>query len=161
MGRLAEAILLTGCMAFACGAARAQDWISTDARSQALGNAGVAFGEGADGLYWNPALAAAGAPIEPCHLGLHATPRGCRQPIVMHGLETLEREAILRALDETGGHRQKAAALLGISRRTLSRKLRQYEDQQPLFCDSRPARQRVEEAAGRSDHEPQLAGKTA
>ncbi len=34
-------------MAFACGAASAQDWISTDARSQALGNAGVAFGEGA------------------------------------------------------------------------------------------------------------------
>lgn len=107
------------------------------------------------------ALAAAGAPIEPCHLGLPAAPRGCRQPIVLQGLETLEREAILQALEETGGHRQKAAALLGISRRTLSRKLRQYEDEQPLLCDSRPARHRLEDADGRSDHEPQLAGKTA
>ncbi len=107
------------------------------------------------------ALAAAGAPIEPCHLGLPAAPRGSGQPIVLQGLETLEREAILRALEETGGHRQKAAALLGISRRTLSRKLRQYEDGQPLLCGSRTTRRRLEDAAGRSDHEPQLAGKTA
>ena len=41
-------------------------------------------------------------------------------------LDGLEREAILEALDRTGGHHQKTADLLGISRRTLSRKLKQY-----------------------------------
>lgn len=109
------------------------------------------------------ALAAGGAPIEPCHLGLPAAPRGCGQPIILHGLETLERDAILRALEQTGGHRQKAAALLGISRRTLSRKLRQYEEEdgQALLRDSRTSRAPSADGDGRSDHEPQLAGKTA
>lgn len=109
------------------------------------------------------ALAAGGAPIEPCHLGLPAAPRGCNQPIVLRGLETLEREAILRALEQTGGHRQKAAALLGISRRTLSRKLRQYveEDGRALLRESRASRAPSANANGRSDHEQQLAGKTA
>ncbi|HUB33128.1 MAG TPA: sigma-54 dependent transcriptional regulator [Bryobacteraceae bacterium] len=41
-------------------------------------------------------------------------------------LEGLERDAILTALARTEGHHQKAADLLGISRRTLSRKLRVY-----------------------------------
>jgi len=41
-------------------------------------------------------------------------------------LEGLEREAILEALRKTGGHHQQAADLLGISRRTLSRKLKLY-----------------------------------
>jgi transcriptional regulator with PAS, ATPase and Fis domain len=41
-------------------------------------------------------------------------------------LEGLERDAILAALAQTEGHHQKAADLLGISRRTLSRKLRVY-----------------------------------
>jgi hypothetical protein len=34
---------------------------------------------------------------------------------------------IIRALEQTGGHRAQAAERLGISRRTLSRKLREYE----------------------------------
>ena len=34
---------------------------------------------------------------------------------------------IISALERTGGHRAKAAEQLGISRRTLSRKLREYE----------------------------------
>lgn len=106
------------------------------------------------------ALAAAGAPIEPRHLGLPAFTRGSHQPIVLTGLETMEREAILRALEQTGGHRQQAAALLGISRRTLSRKLRQYEHEPPLQR-TRPSRARNPEADGSSDHEQQLAGKTA
>jgi DNA-binding NtrC family response regulator len=42
-------------------------------------------------------------------------------------LEGMERRMILEALDATGGHQQKAAARLGISRRTLSRKLKLYE----------------------------------
>jgi DNA-binding NtrC family response regulator len=37
-----------------------------------------------------------------------------------------EREAISKALSETGGNREKAAELLGIGRKTLYRKLKQY-----------------------------------
>jgi DNA-binding NtrC family response regulator len=38
-------------------------------------------------------------------------------------LGTLEAEAIRRALEHTGGHRARAAKLLGISERTLRNKL--------------------------------------
>lgn len=41
-------------------------------------------------------------------------------------LDDLERQAILSALAITDGHHQRAADLLGISRRTLTRKLRAY-----------------------------------
>ena len=44
-------------------------------------------------------------------------------------LEGMERRMILEALDATGGHQQRAAARLGISRRTLSRKLKLYESE--------------------------------
>ncbi|MGH9592475.1 MAG: sigma-54 interaction domain-containing protein [Bryobacteraceae bacterium] len=44
-------------------------------------------------------------------------------------LESMERRMIQEALSATGGHQQKAAARLGISRRTLSRKLRGYESE--------------------------------
>ncbi|MBI5084887.1 MAG: sigma-54-dependent Fis family transcriptional regulator [Acidobacteria bacterium] len=48
-------------------------------------------------------------------------------------LDVIERQAILNVLGQTNGHRQRAADLLGISRRTLSRKLKQYrlDDQCP------------------------------
>src|SRR5438270_3301034 len=42
-------------------------------------------------------------------------------------LEQLEREHILRILKESDGNRERAAAILGISSRTLYRKLREYE----------------------------------
>ena len=42
-------------------------------------------------------------------------------------LEDLEREHILRVLGESDGNRERAAAILGISSRTLYRKLREYE----------------------------------
>jgi DNA-binding NtrC family response regulator len=45
-------------------------------------------------------------------------------------LESMERRMIQEALMATGGHQQQAAARLGISRRTLSRKLRNYESEQ-------------------------------
>ena len=45
-------------------------------------------------------------------------------------LERMERRMIEEALAATGGHQQKAAARLGISRRTLSRKLKLYESAQ-------------------------------
>jgi DNA-binding NtrC family response regulator len=47
-------------------------------------------------------------------------------------LETMERRMIEEALTATGGHQQKAAARLGISRRTLSRKLKLYESGQQV-----------------------------
>jgi transcriptional regulator with PAS, ATPase and Fis domain len=42
-------------------------------------------------------------------------------------LEDLEREHILRVLKDRDGNRERAAAVLGISTRTLYRKLREYE----------------------------------
>ena len=42
-------------------------------------------------------------------------------------LYELERQHILRVLAEAGGNRERAAAILGISARTLYRKLREYE----------------------------------
>jgi PAS domain S-box-containing protein len=42
-------------------------------------------------------------------------------------LEGMEEQMIIKALENTGGHRGLAAEQLGISRRTLSRKLREYE----------------------------------
>ena len=41
-------------------------------------------------------------------------------------LDQVERAAIRRVLERTGGHHENAAGLLGISRRTLSRKLKIY-----------------------------------
>jgi len=48
----------------------------------------------------------------------HVLPQG--------NLENMEEQMIIRALEQTGGHRAQAAEQLGISRRTLSRKLREY-----------------------------------
>jgi DNA-binding NtrC family response regulator len=41
-------------------------------------------------------------------------------------MERLEREYILEVLQQTGGHRGRTADILGIDRRTLYRKLKQY-----------------------------------
>jgi PAS domain S-box-containing protein len=41
-------------------------------------------------------------------------------------LDNMEEQMIISALERTGGHRAQAAEQLGISRRTLSRKLREY-----------------------------------
>jgi DNA-binding NtrC family response regulator len=41
-------------------------------------------------------------------------------------LDEMERRMVLDALQKTGGHRQRAADLLGISRRTLTRRLKIY-----------------------------------
>ena len=43
-------------------------------------------------------------------------------------MEEIERQAILETLGRTGGHRAKAADILGIGLRTLQRKLREYKD---------------------------------
>jgi DNA-binding NtrC family response regulator len=50
-----------------------------------------------------------------------------REPEDRHGsLKSLEREAILKALDHAGGNRRKAALELGISKRTLQYRLKEY-----------------------------------
>jgi DNA-binding NtrC family response regulator len=49
------------------------------------------------------------------------------QPSAPATLEELERRHILAVLEQTAGNRERAAALLGISARTLYRKLREYE----------------------------------
>ena len=49
-------------------------------------------------------------------------------------LEDLERDAIFEALRKTGGHCEQAADLLGISRRTLSRKLKLYGPEAREAC---------------------------
>jgi len=41
-------------------------------------------------------------------------------------LDSMEEQMIIRALERSGGHRAQAADQLGISRRTLSRKLKEY-----------------------------------
>lgn len=45
---------------------------------------------------------------------------------LLQGLEGLEQAMIKRALEDSGGHRARAAASLGITRATLSRKMRTY-----------------------------------
>lgn len=44
-----------------------------------------------------------------------------------HNLDGIERRMIMKVLAQTHGHHQRAAEMLGISRRTLSRKLKVYE----------------------------------
>jgi two-component system, NtrC family, response regulator HydG len=41
-------------------------------------------------------------------------------------LREVEREMVIRTLEETGGNRTQTARLLGISRRTLQLKLKEY-----------------------------------
>ncbi|MFI5280964.1 MAG: sigma-54-dependent transcriptional regulator [Gemmatimonadales bacterium] len=50
-------------------------------------------------------------------------------------LEQLERSYILAVLDEVGGHQARAAEVLGIDRRTLYRKLKQYRADGPHARD--------------------------
>ena len=49
-----------------------------------------------------------------------------REASIDKNLDRMEESMILRVLEQTGGHQLRAAAILGISRRTLSRKLKSY-----------------------------------
>lgn len=63
-----------------------------------------------------PALAAPGVAVSPVAPDTTTVDLG-----------NLEKHMIFKVLSETGGHHQRTADLLGISRRTLSRKLKAYE----------------------------------
>lgn len=74
-----------------------------------------------------------GAPDLPVTLGFRAKVNGAvpiDQAMAPNperpNLDGIERHAILETLAKTNGHQQRAAELLGISRRTLSRKLKLY-----------------------------------
>jgi DNA-binding NtrC family response regulator len=53
-------------------------------------------------------------------------PASPQPPDNSHALEDAEREAIVHALDQHNGHRERTADALGISRRTLQYKLKKY-----------------------------------
>jgi len=59
---------------------------------------------------------------------MSGSPTALRQAASMPvgNLESMEEQMIIRALERSGGHRGQAADQLGISRRTLSRKLKEY-----------------------------------
>ena len=65
-----------------------------------------------------------GGAIPKMHSGLGG---GASLAVTGLNLHDAEKALIFRALDEVGGNRTLAARRLGISRRTLHRKLRQYQ----------------------------------
>ena len=68
-------------------------------------------------------------------IGVRDLPAGLRQPVPMQesqpqetqglNLQQTERNLIFRALEQSGGNRTEAAKILGISRRTLHRRLKE------------------------------------
>ncbi|GIW82172.1 MAG: acetoacetate metabolism regulatory protein AtoC [Gemmatales bacterium] len=66
--------------------------------------------------------------IEPADLPPHIRQQSQSQAVIRSGMTMaeIEKEAIRRALEQTGGHRGKAASLLDLSVRTLQRKIREY-----------------------------------
>jgi DNA-binding NtrC family response regulator len=66
-------------------------------------------------------------------------------------LETAERQFILRALQETGWQRTRAAALLGITRATLHAKLKRYDIKPPSQAGQRPPVDGAESASPPSE----------
>ena len=74
------------------------------------------------------AIMATGSVIRAADLQIETAPSAADggPAILPLNLDELERATILRALETTGRHHEKAANLLGISSRTLSRKLKSY-----------------------------------
>jgi PAS domain S-box-containing protein len=70
------------------------------------------------------------AEIQPAQIeaAMSGSPAALRQSASMPvgNLDSMEEQMIIRALERSGGHRGQAADQLGISRRTLSRKLKEY-----------------------------------
>lgn len=80
------------------------------------------------------------SPFAGRHLSVAPQPRTIPLPpapaMPLSNLDGMERRMILDVLARTNGHQQKAADLLGISRRTLSRKLKIYEMEARESCAS-------------------------
>ena len=80
---------------------------------------------------WAPAVKAAGSGTGEPEPGVSRNGSNSHSPSRVSALpstlEELEREHILRVLKESNENRERAAAILGISSRTLYRKLREYE----------------------------------
>jgi predicted DNA-binding protein (UPF0251 family) len=72
-----------------------------------------------------------GAEVAAALTGEVASPNRSSAAVPLGNLDNMEEQMIIRALEQTGGHRAQAAEQLGISRRTLSRKLREYEIDMP------------------------------
>jgi two-component system, NtrC family, response regulator AtoC len=75
------------------------------------------------------AMAASGTEIgvENVRAEISAEKQGIEMPLPTGDLQDMERQMVMKALETTGGHRAKAAEQLGISRRTLTRKLSEYK----------------------------------
>jgi DNA-binding NtrC family response regulator len=72
--------------------------------------------------------------------GAGSSPAGLAAPTAANAVEPrtmadIERQAILETLARTGGHRARAADVLGIGLRTLQRKLKEYKDEGHLQDD--------------------------
>jgi transcriptional regulator with PAS, ATPase and Fis domain len=76
------------------------------------------------------AVQSSGSEIQASQISAAMTgnPAAMRQTasIPVGNLDSMEEQMIIRALERSGGHRGQAADQLGISRRTLSRKLKEY-----------------------------------
>ena len=74
----------------------------------------------------NAAIVASGSEISAAELQLGALPEVNDNTPRVSSLDAMEKQLILKALGETRGHHGRAAQLLGISSRTLTRKLKLY-----------------------------------
>ena len=70
---------------------------------------------------------AAGNVVRPEHLSIASPSRRATDAALVRPLHELEREQISRALAVTGGHKARAAELLGVSRPRLNRLLEKYD----------------------------------
>ena len=77
------------------------------------------------------ALVAEGEEVELCDLPAQLHEVETHASMSGRTLDALEQQAIISALSETGGRQDRAARLLGISQRTLIRKLKIYGTQEP------------------------------
>ena len=69
-------------------------------------------------------VVASGGVIRPEHLAI-AAPREHEKPSIA-SLDDVEKEHVRRALEATGGHKARAAEMLGVSRPRLNRLLEKY-----------------------------------
>ena len=105
--------------------------LSTDAEAALVAYAWPGNVRELKNTLWRAAILADGAVILPQHLGLEATSplraSAAPQAPTEGSLETLEIEAIRRALAANNGNRSRAARQLGIARSTLLEKIKRHQ----------------------------------